>query len=425
MKPLLFTLVLLAAAPGFAEVLTLDQALVLAKKNHPSLQLADANVDVTSARVEQARGVLLPQVSATGIFSRSQGSFARVGTGTAAPSAATPNNLFSFGLTATQTLWDFGAIERLRQAGFNREALAATERATQLTVALNVRRAYFVASAQTALVNVAQQTLANTQLHLTQANARVGVGQGTSIDVAQAKTQVANAELQLINAKNALTLSMVTLSQTIGMLAPQDWQVSEALLAPVEHEDDEVKELVQQALDARPEVAAIRKQQEAVVAQRLAAIGGYIPTLNANGSVSEAGTDPSTLGPNWAFGVTLSWNLFNGLQTTGQVHEADAQARVIQAQLDTQLLQVRTDVEQARATVMAQRTALTSADTAVDAAQEQLTLAEARFKNGVGSLLEVGDAQLQSTTANAQRVQARLNLATARAQLLAALGVTP
>ena len=54
-----------------------------------------------------------------------------------------------------------------------------------------------------------------------------------------------------------------------------------------------------------------------------------------------------------------------------------------------------------------------------------LTLAEARFKNGVGSILEVNDAQLQSTTANAQRVQARLNLATARAQLLAALGVTP
>jgi outer membrane protein TolC len=424
-KRLLVTLVLSAAVPGFAEVLTLDQALALAKKNHPSLQQADATVDVTQARVEQARGVLLPQVNATGIFSRSQGSFARVGTGTAAPSAATPNNLFSFGLTATQTLWDFGAIERLRLAGFNREAQLATERATQLTVALNVRRAYFVAAAQAALVSVAQETLTNTQLHLTQANARVGVGQGTSIDVAQAKTQVANAQLQLINANNALTLSLVSLSQAVGVLTPQDWQVNDALLEPVPHEDDAVTELVQQALDARPEVAAIRKQQEAVVAQRLAAIGGYVPTLNANGSVSEAGTDPTALGPNWAFGVTLNWNLFNGLQTTGQVHEADAQARVLKAQLDTQLLQVRVDVEQARATVMAQRTALDSADAAVAAAQEQLALAEARFKNGVGSLLEVGDAQLQSTTAHAQRVQARLNLATARAQLLAALGVSP
>ena len=413
------------ALPAFAEVLTLDQALEFAKKNHPALQQADATVDVMQARVEQARGPLLPQVNATALFSRSQGSYARVGTGTAAPTAPTPNNLFSFGVSATQTLWDFAAIERLRQAGFNKEAQQTTDRATQLTVALNVRRAYFVAAAQSALVGVAEENLANTQLHLSQANALVGVGQGTSIDVAQAKTQVANAELALINARNTLTLSMVSLAQAVGVLTPQDWQVTDALLPPTPHEDDDVPSLVQHAFDTRPELAALRKQQEAVVAQRLTALGGYIPTLNANGSVAEAGNDPAKLGPNWAVGVTMNWNLFNGLQTTGALHEAEAQARIIKAQLDAQLLQVRVDVETARATVMAQRAALDSTDAAATAAREQLTLAEARFKNGVGSILEVNDAQLQSTTANAQRVQARLNLATARAQLLAALGVTP
>lgn len=424
MRRSLASFVLLAALPAFADVLTLEQALELAKKNHPSIEQADANVDVMQARLEQARGVLLPQVNATAIFSRSQGSYARVGSGTAAPTAATPNNLFSFGVSGTQTLWDFGAIERLRQAGFNKEAQQATDRATQLTVALNVRRAYYVAAAQAALVSVAEETLTNTKLHLSQANALVGVGQGTGIDVAQAKTQVANAELALINARNALTLSLVSLSQAVGVLTPQEWQVNDALPPPAPHEDDEVTALVQQALDARPEVVALRKQQEAVVAQKLAAVGGYIPTLSANGSVSEAGADPAKLGPNWAVGVTMNWNLFNGLQTTGQLHEAEAQARVIKGQLDAQLLQVRVDVEQARATVMAQRAAVESAEVAVTTTHEQLGLAEARFKNGVGSLLEVGDAQLQSTTANAQRVQARLNLATARAQLLAALGVT-
>lgn len=424
-KRLVVPLLLFAVSAVRAETLTLDQALELAKKNHPTLRQADATADVTGARVEQARGFLFPQVNATALFSRSQGSFARVGTGTAAPASASVNNLFSFGLSATQTLWDFAAIERLRQAGFNREAQLATERAVQLTIALGVRRAYFVAAAQTELVKVAQQTVANTELHLTQANARVSTGQGTGIDVAQAKTQLAAAQLQLINAKNALALSMVALSQAVGVLEARDWQVADVQLGALEHEDDELGELVKLAISQRPELEAIRKQQEAVVAQRLAAIGGYVPTLNANGSVSAAGIDPTALGPNWAFGLTLQWNLFNGLQTTGQVHEADAQARVVQGQLDAQALQVRTDVEQARATVVAQRGAIEAADSAVAAAGEQLALAEGRFKAGVGNLLEVGDAQVQATTANAQRVQARLNLSTARAQLLAALGVLP
>jgi outer membrane protein len=418
-------LLALGAAPLRAEenVLTLDDALRLAHDSHPLLRQSAASVGVTRGAAEQARGVLLPQLGASAQYSRSRGAFARVGSTTGVPGTTGTSNLFSFGLSATQTLWDFAAIERLRAAGFNHEAELATQRATELQVALGVRRAYFAAAAQVALVRVADETLKNDLLHREQVDAQVKAGIKTAIDLAQVRTLVASAQLGVINAKNGLHLALAALTQALGSLEPRSWSVNEAQLGPIANEADELTQLVKLAIEQRPELASLRRRQESAAASVLAATGGYLPTLGANGSVSAGGTAVDALSPNWSFGASLTWNLFNGGQTTGLLHQAQAQAALLQAQLDTQLLQVRVDVEQARATIEDQRSAVEAAQVAVEAARSQLGLAEGRLKAGVGSALELGDAQVQFTTASAQLVQARLTLSTARAQLLAALGV--
>ena len=84
--------------------------------------------------------------------------------------------------------------------------------------------------------------------------------------------------------------------------------------------------------------------------------------------------------------------------------------------------QVRLGVEQARLAVRAAKAALGAANEAEANAREQLRLAEGRYQAGVGSIIELGDAQVAATTAAAQKVQADYNVSTARAQLLNALG---
>jgi len=79
-------------------------------------------------------------------------------------------------------------------------------------------------------------------------------------------------------------------------------------------------------------------------------------------------------------------------------------------------------VEQAEATLLGNKESLVAAQDAVDNAKEQLRLAEGRYQAGVGTIIELSDAQVQLTNAAAQLVQAQFNLATARAKLLAALG---
>ena len=97
------------------------------------------------------------------------------------------------------------------------------------------------------------------------------------------------------------------------------------------------------------------------------------------------------------------------------IENADAQRAVEE-------LQVRLDVDSARLAVRAAKATIGASEDAVTSAKEQLRLAEQRYATGVGSIIELDDAQVAYSTAAAQLVQARYSLASARAQLLAALG---
>ncbi len=85
---------------------------------------------------------------------------------------------------------------------------------------------------------------------------------------------------------------------------------------------------------------------------------------------------------------------------------------------------MRLQVDTARLTVKAAKATIGASQDALDSSREQLRLAEQRFSTGVGNIIELNDAQVAYTTAAAQVVQARFALASARAQLLAALGRT-
>jgi outer membrane protein len=150
--------------------------------------------------------------------------------------------------------------------------------------------------------------------------------------------------------------------------------------------------------------------------------GGYGPSLQATASATEAGTGLDRLVPNWLVGATLTWPLLEGGLTTGQLHEARATLAGLEAQDQALRLQVRVDVEQAQLSVRAAHAAGVAAGEAVTSSREQLRLAEGRYSGGLGNAVELGDAQLAATGASAQAVQARYNLAIARAQLVNALG---
>jgi outer membrane protein len=437
MTPPLFTLalpVLLQATPpqgpSVPRTLRLEEAVQIALKRQPSMLQAQASTRAAEARTDQARSGLFPQVTATALYQHRYSASATGAPPTTTPGATpapTPSGVsdfFSFGGSATQLIWDFGqTYGKTRAADRFAEASRISEKTAALLVVLNVRRAFFTARADKALIRVAEETLANQTKHLAQVAGFVGVGTRPEIDLAQSKSDIASQRVVLINAQNAYEIAKSQLASAMGVTTGgANFDVSEEDLAPVQGEELPIDTLVQTAGAARPELAAFDRQRDAQERTIRAFKGGYGPTLSASAGAAEAGLGLDNLGPTWNVGATLAWPIFQGGLTTGLVHEAEANLDLVAAQIEAQKLQIRVDVEQAVLSVRAAKAGITAANDALVNARERLRLAEGRYESGVGTIIELSDAQVALASAAAQVVQAEFNLSNARAQLLSAMG---
>jgi len=422
-------IVAIAALLAAARIVTLDQAVQSARERQPQLRQARASTEAASARESQALSPMLPQVSATASYLRT--TVNRIPRpGSPVIEGETNNSSFhnlpslSDNVSASVLLFDFGATpNRYRAARALSESARDNERATALQVDFNVRAAYFDARANKALVKVADDTLANQQRHLEQTEGFVQAGTHPEIDLVQARTDTANARVQLINAQNAYEQSKVTLNAAMGIVGPTDYEVGDEPMPQIQDEDDpDGMRLFAEATAARPEVGALEEQVRANQLTTSALRGQYGPAISATAGFSQGGEFLRDLGWNATAGVTLSWQIFQGGLTRAEVQEAEANVANTVAQLDLLRQQIRSDVDSARLAVRAAKASISATQEALANAKVRLQLAEQRYQVGVGSAIELGDAQVALTQAAAQAVQADDRLATARAQLLRALG---
>lgn len=449
-----------AARPALAQALSqtqapqpavsLEEMLESARLHQPQLRQAHAGTQAARARVDGARAPLLPQLTAqysdqlvtANAFNRpGSGNLGTGGTGTGGTGTGGTGtggiggtsgtstgsfklyNYFSGSITANQLIYDFGqSTGRYRSSQAAAAAFADTERATELAISLNVRVAFFSARANKSLALVARSNLDNQRRHLDQTVQFVNAGTHPEIDLATARTAVANAEVQLINAENQYGLSKATLNQAAGVERASDYDVTDDSMPEIAHEDEPLEALLELALKARPEVASLEEQVRAQQLTLRSIEGNFAPALGASAGLTQGGTAFDHLGWNVSAGLTLTWQIFQGGLTTAQVHEAEANVGSLAAQLDSLRLQLRLEVEQTRLAVRATKSTVRATEDALKSAREQLRLADGRFETGVGNAVEQADAQLALTNAAAQRVQADYQLATARAQLLKALG---
>jgi outer membrane protein len=419
---------LLAAAAQ--PVLTLSQAEQAAREAQPALRQARAATGVAEAFADQARGSLMPRLDANLAYNgTSTNNSWRAGGSTSLlppqPDSWAGTPYWSMGATASMVVWDWGGTwGRYGTARESAKAQQSSERAITANVLLGVRTAFFTARARKDLVKVAEETLANQEVHLKQIQAFVQVGTRPEIDLAQARTDRANAEVTRIGAVANYQTARAQLNQAMGVEASTDFDVANDHLPPVPGEDASIEALVDEALKARPEVAALEAQLKAQDWAITSARGGWFPALGLQANLGQTGPgwdSYRTWSWNWTAAATLNWNLFAGGATRAQVREAELGMESVRAQLASLRLQIRLDLEQARFAVSSALAKQVATAEALTSAKERLRLAEGRYLAGSGSVIEQADAQLQVTLASAQSVGAEYDLSTARAQLLQAL----
>ena len=399
--------------------LTLPDIVELGLRNNPETRLAWANAEAAAAAYGSARGEWLPtidgDVSAQRIKTVASAGRVSVEQSVLAPSATLSYLLLDFGGRTGRVS---GAKQRLLAAGFTHNA------AIQDAVLL-IEVSYFQYLATRSLLEAQRTTLAEAQANLQAAEERRRVGLATIADVLQARTAASQAQLDLQSTEGNLQTTRGALALALGLPANLPYDVdSSAAAVPVAALADSVNALIASALEGRPDLAAA--EAEARAAQ--AAIGelrsDLLPSLqfSATGGRTYATTIPN--GAN-SYNLTLGLSIpiFNGFSRQYDLKGAQYLAEAARARSQSLRQQVVFQVFSAYYALQTATRRVHTTEVLIGSAEQSNEVALARYKAGVGTVLDLLASQSALASARAQRVDARLAWSVSLAQLAHDAGV--
>ena len=398
------------------------QALITAALEH------NRDMRIAAARVEEARALhgitradRLPGVDATG-----SGQLARTPGDLSATGKANISRRYDIGLSLLSFELDFwGRVKSLDEAALS-SFLASEEarRALRLSLISEVANAYFTLLEMDERTRLAHETVKSREETRTLIARRREVGLAGDLDFLQAdgalellRAELASLQRQQAAAANALVL----------LVGQQPSGLPEGRTLPDQDiVADLAADLPAEVLLQRPDVLAAENRLMAANANIGAARAAFLPRISLTAGLGTASSALSGLfgggSESWNFQPVLRLPLFDGGRSAAGVDLAEARKVIAVAEYEKTIQQAFREV----ADLLAARTHLVEqlrAQQAAEKAQnERLRLAEARYKAGVTSHLEVLDAQRESFSARQATVQTRRAWLAAAAQLYKALG---
>ena len=409
-------------APQVAgRVLTLEECIAIALDAQPRIQATLADYAAARYRVNQAMAPLLPQLSGLVSATRSQGTTIATNAAGATIQVAQSRQLgdtFLAQVQLSQLLFDFGknlaATEAARKLA--EVAVEDVELQRQL-ISLTVKEAYTNTLFSQRLIRVQEQAQERAELNLRSAKGFFEVGTRPKSDVARAEVDVANAKLDLIRAKNALRTAIVALNIAMAINVDTPTQIVDNLVyQPLTLDRQQLRS---DSLRQRPEYRQAKLRAAAAEATERQTFRNFFPDISGSGAY---GGTQSQLNESWSLGLTLSWSLFDGGGRIARYQEAKANLEGARARVKSAELDIVQNVEQAEIAVEEAQERILAAQTLVASAQENFRLAQGRFDAGVGTILELTDAQLALTQAQNTESQALADYRIALARLDRAVG---
>jgi outer membrane protein TolC len=407
-------------------VLSVDEAVAIALETQPAIQQRLADYQAAAFRVDQVFSPLLPQLNGFVGAARSQTaqSTRRLDPFDPRTSNNTLTSIRPFGesLTATVTLsqkiFDFGKTFASTEAARRLAEVAQEDVELQRqAVTFLVKQNFILINFAQRLIRVQEQSLERADLNLRSARGFFEVGTRPKSDVARAEVDVANAQVDLIRARNAERVARAALNTAMGIAVDTPTQVQDILFYQKIQLDP--RQLQAQALAQRPEYKQIRLRVAQTEAQLRRANRDFLPDVTGTGTYGGIRSDLNEV---WEIGVALTWNMFDGGNMIAQVREKRALVESAKAQVKVTELNIAQEVEQTYLVVNEAEQRIAATQTAVASAQENFRLAQGRFDAGVGTILELTDAQLFLTQAQNEEARALADYRVALAALERATG---
>jgi outer membrane protein len=423
-----------SATEGGAQDLSMTDVVDLALRNNPSTRESWATAVAAADEYGSSRGALFPTVNGNVSLSRASsttGAGGTNGTGTTPDSLGNgTRGVTSASATRTQLapsvslsylVFDFGGragtIETAKQ-----QAIAAdlNHNATIQNVVLQAESALFSFLATRALRDAQRTAVEEARADTAAAEARLRVGVGTLEEVLQTRTALSQAQFQLATLEGNLLAARGSLAVAMGLRANARFDIPNVSAgASVTTVAATVDTLINRAIVARPELAESHAQAAALAAQiRVARSAGYPAlTLSSTGSYTRALQGSGTNGRNYSLVLGLQIPIFNGFSREYDVRAAQAQYEAGLARVESTLQQITLEVYTSYASVQTSTQRVVAGAELLNSAQQSAEVAVGRYREGVGTIVDVLLARSALASARAEDIQARWEWRTALAQL--------
>ncbi len=411
--------------------LTLDQAVEIALSDNPTVKIADLEIERYDYVKQQAWGNLLPQISASGQYSRSVvKSEMRGGISFGA------DNTFAFTGDVSLPLF---APQIYRTLKLNKAQLAAaveSARATRIDLVAAVKVAFYNILLAEQSLEVLKESERTVQQTVDETQLKYDNGLASEYDLLTAQVQLSNLKPTILQTEQAIGVAKLSLKMYLSL--PEQVEVN------VVGELNQMRDMVFAGTDLTTDISEnsslkqLDLQTEALKRQLKVANASRLPTLAAFGQVSFTGNDMDALSffgnaepPKHKFfwthpisvGVALSVPIFSGLTKSAQSRSIKNQIMQLESQREYAAQQIDVQVRNAISSVLTAREKMFSQETTMKQAEKAFNISETRYNAGAGTMLELNMARLNLTQSRLNFSQAIFDYLSSKAEYDKIIGV--
>lgn len=448
-------------------VISLEQALKIALSENIAVKVADKEIERTKYAKKGTYASLFPQIDATGSYQRTikkqvmymdfdmssfgggsaagsgstgsgtAGTGEGSGTGAGSTASSSKNNgglevgrwnTWSAGVSASMPVVNAQLWKSIKISGMDVELAVEKARASRLDMVSQVKNAYYAVLFSKEAFNVYKEVYENAMTNYAETEKKYNVQKATDLDMARAKTNVANAIPNVYNAESSIILALWQLKAVMGIDLEMNIDVEGAIEDYSEYMTSDVTKADSISLDRNSTMKQLEIQANELAQSIKAQQYAYIPTLALafNYSYNAMTNDFNFREYRWTpysyVGVSLSIPIFSGGKRLNQVRQARNSYEQMRLQMTSTERNLKISIRQSLNTMETNVKSYDAAKDAVASAEKAYSIAEKSYEVGRATLTDLNDAQLALTQARLAESQAVYNFIVAKTQLEQTLG---
>jgi len=416
--------------------ISIEDAVGIGMKQNRDIEIARLDQRMAGQKVRESWAEVLPHLTSNVTYTRSiepsllflpENTFP----GVSGPLKISSDNTIVGTLKLEQNIFKLSAIAGIRAASLVKKISQEAYRQSCATVETNIRKAYYDALISHEKVRLVEQSIARWEDARRDTNALFRQGVAADIDTLKAFLSVENLKPDLIRARSEVMTASTRLKNVIGVDQSTVLELTDKLVYKDQSVPPDLSVAYAEALNRRPDVRSLMLQLEAEGEKVMAARSEGMPTLGAFGLLQKQSqfNDNQPMNVNgWpttsSVGLQLSVPIFSGFGTSARIEQAKITKLQTKTRLEDLKEQVRAEVEIRIWNLLEARKRIEVQSKTISVAERSYRITRLRLREGVGSRLELSDAELQLNTAKINYLRAVYDYLVASVELEKSLGRT-